>query len=122
MIIAVDIGGTQVRVALLDTKLNILIKKSFPTGIDSLPEPSCDVLIKETENLQFSFNDSAFKSVCISTPSFNRLTGKMVNPPNLPYWDDFSLLEFFETRLNLPVVVGNDASLAALGEYRSGVG
>ncbi|MFL2784283.1 MAG: ROK family protein, partial [Dehalococcoidia bacterium] len=38
------------------------------------------------------------------------------------YWDDFSLLEFFETRLNLPVVVGNDASLAALGEYRSGAG
>ena len=122
MIIAVDIGGTQVRVALVDEKLNILIKKSFPTGIDSLPEPSCNMLIQEVENLLSSFNDSALKSVGVSTPSFNRLTGKMVNPPNLPCWNNFSLLEFFETHLNLPVVVGNDASLAALGEYRSGAG
>tara|TARA_B100000686_G_scaffold111590_1_gene119023 strand:- start:795 stop:1748 length:954 start_codon:yes stop_codon:yes gene_type:complete len=122
LIIAVDIGGTQIRVALLDEKFNILTKKSFSTGIDSLPDRSCSMIAKEIEELKYSYTLSDFKCVGISTPSFNRLTGKMINPPNLPRWNNFPVVDFFKSSLGLPVVAGNDASLAAWGEYKSGAG
>ena len=65
MIIAVDIGGTQIRVALLDEKFNILTKKSFSTGIDSLPDRSCSMIAKEIEELKYSYTLSDFKCVGI---------------------------------------------------------
>lgn len=47
--------------------------------------------------------------------------GKLVNGV-FESWRDVSIREPLEHRLNLPVVMGNDANLAALGEYKFGTG
>jgi glucokinase len=122
LIIAVDIGGTQVRVALLNEKFTLLTRKSFPTGMDSSPEESCTLIAEEIDALCRSVDFTNMRGLGISTPSIDRRTGRMINPPNLPRWHNHSLAEFFSSRLNMPVVVGNDASLAALGEHRYGAG
>ncbi|WP_242677049.1 ROK family protein [Streptomonospora litoralis] len=47
-------------------------------------------------------------------------TGMRLAPPIMRHWEDFPLDEAVERRTGLPVVLGNDATAAALGEYWSG--
>jgi glucokinase len=48
--------------------------------------------------------------------------GKVFNPPNLPGWNDVSLVSHIQSALGLPAVLENDANAAALGEFRYGAG
>lgn len=47
--------------------------------------------------------------------------GRVVVSPNLPDWHDVPLGGTIEERFGVPVSIGNDASLAALGEWYFGV-
>jgi glucokinase len=49
-------------------------------------------------------------------------TGVLLTSPNLLAWYHTPVKEIFERELKLPVWVGNDATLAALGEYKFGAG
>ncbi len=49
-------------------------------------------------------------------------TGVVYTAPNLPAWKQEPLKDRLEQALGVPVWVGNDANLAALGEYRFGAG
>ena len=48
--------------------------------------------------------------------------GIYVEGPNLPDWKDFPVVSVLGEKLDLPVVVDNDANMAALGEYTYGAG
>jgi predicted NBD/HSP70 family sugar kinase len=48
-------------------------------------------------------------------------TGGLHRQPSLRHWADYPVAEELEGALGLPVVPGNDATAAALGEYWSGV-
>jgi len=49
------------------------------------------------------------------------VTGALAgNTPHFPHWGAFPLREQLAQRIGLPLVVGNDANLAALGEHRCG--
>ncbi|OOC56196.1 MULTISPECIES: ROK family transcriptional regulator [Nocardiopsis] len=48
-------------------------------------------------------------------------TGGLHQQPSLRHWADYSVAEELEGAIGLPVVPGNDATAAALGEYWSGV-
>ena len=49
-------------------------------------------------------------------------TGALYDPPNLKALDGISLKTLWENDLGCPVYVGNDATLAALGEFQHGAG
>ena len=48
--------------------------------------------------------------------------GPLHDPPNLPALDGVSLKRHWEVKTGYQVWVGNDATLAALGEFHFGVG
>ena len=48
--------------------------------------------------------------------------GVVLSPPNLPGWDNTPLRSLWEEEFRVPVYIGNDCNLAALGEYRFGAG
>jgi glucokinase len=48
--------------------------------------------------------------------------GFLINPGNLPGWQGFPLRDRLSDRLAKPVVLDNDANLAAFGEYWGGAG
>ena len=50
-------------------------------------------------------------------PEHGALVG---STPHLPHWRDFPIRDCLAPRLGLPLVVDNDANLAAFGEYRCG--
>jgi glucokinase len=120
VIIALDIGGTQIRAASYKPGVTIatLVKK-IPT--------------KSRENSPFERVVSAITSIwpkdeeviCISAAipgPVNPETGVVISAPNIPGWDKFPLVQMLQERFNVPVYIGNDANLAALGEWRFGAG
>lgn len=52
----------------------------------------------------------------------NPHTGVVINLTNIPGWQSFPLARELEARLGWPVFLGNDANLAALGEWKFGAG
>jgi glucokinase len=49
-------------------------------------------------------------------------TGVILSPPNLPGWDEISIVELFRKKFNIPTSIQNDANAGALAEWKFGVG
>ncbi len=48
--------------------------------------------------------------------------GSVIHSPHLSGWDHVPLVSMLRRHLNVPIVIDNDANLAALGEHRYGAG
>jgi glucokinase len=48
--------------------------------------------------------------------------GIVFEAPNIPGWTNLPLKKILQERFNVPIAIGNDANLAALGEWRYGAG
>jgi glucokinase len=114
-----DIGGTQMRVAAIDVVTFKMIKhKRITTQGDN--EKPTDRLIQLI--LDVSENHS-IKAIAIAVPGLlDPEKGIIFNANNIPGWINFPLREKIIDRLHVPVFLGNDANLAALGEWKFGAG
>ncbi|WP_457624299.1 ROK family protein [Persephonella sp.] len=53
---------------------------------------------------------------------YDQKTGRLTASPNIRFLEGIDLKEILEEELGIPVIIQNDASAAALGEYRYGAG
>ncbi|MFO8034862.1 MAG: ROK family protein [Candidatus Bipolaricaulota bacterium] len=108
-VVAVDIGGTQTRVARLEGgRLND--RRAFPTQ-------DLDVLIAAIA----AVDPDGLDAVGIAfAGALDMRRGCILNSPNLKGWQDLNLPAELGKRLGRPVYLGNDASCAALGELTRG--
>ena len=119
-LIAVDIGGTSMRAA------------AYPLhGIKPLSRNKIS-----TENSQMSVfenlvvlirsvwpdnADIAAISVAVPGP-VDPKTGFLFDAPNIPGWNSFPLGDKLREVFPIPIIIGNDANLAAVGEWKYGAG
>jgi glucokinase len=62
-------------------------------------------------------------SITVATPGpVDPYAGVIARTPNIPGWEDFPLQQRLEDDFRAPAHLGNDANLAALGEWRFGAG
>ncbi len=115
MILGIDLGGTNVKAALVDDKGEIIKKSTIRTLVHEGRENVADrmsVLIKE---LCVDVDGKIF--VGIGSPgSIEREEGIIRFSPNLPDWVDFNLKQAIEKRTGFETFIENDAKAAALGE------
>jgi glucokinase len=118
--IAIDIGGTQMRAALfqksnltkLDTK-RIATQSANATPLERLYELITSIWPGK----------GRVAGIGVAAPGpVNPYTGTVIEAPNIPGWSNIALREKLEKRFEVPVALGNDANLAALGEWRFGAG
>ena len=123
--IAADVGGTQMRAAIVTADGKILARDS----IDTNPDDGIDVAANRLADLVESIsnghltNGSARTAVGMGISTAGPLdpeTGTYKNPPNLGAWDEKSMKPTLGARLGLPVHIGHDATLAAFAETRFG--
>ncbi len=123
--IGVDLGGTKMRAAAVDAAGRIMAVAQGPTdpqdagrGVDALVG-----LIRTVgdEARPRAGEQVGPRAVGVGAPGpLDAATGRLLNPPNLPGWHGTNLVGELSRRLELPVVLENDANVAALGEHRCG--
>jgi glucokinase len=118
-IIAVDLGGTQVRAALCDTSGHILNRTSQPANAAEGPDAVFARIAASVRQVAVA----GARAIGVSAPGpLDPWRGVILESPNLPGMIDFPMKARLEQEFHLPAFVGNDANLAALGEHRYGAG
>lgn len=116
VIIAVDLGGTKIRAARLDNRLNIIERHQMLTLAHEGLAPTLD-RIKHIIRQVLPTDGTPITGIGISAPGpLNPLTGVVVAPPNLEGWHNVPLSDILNEAFGVPVYVGNDANVAALAE------
>ena len=117
--IGVDIGGTKVLGGVVDSQGTILTthRKDTPKqGGEALTQTIADVIVELTSEYEVC-------GVGISAAGFVSSDRKtMLATPNISGWNGINLENEISRRVNLPVVIENDANAAAWGEARYGAG
>lgn len=119
-IVAVDIGGTQMRAAAYaKDKIAPIKQKKIPT-LASQPG-GLERLIRVIEEV-WPHGDSV-SAIGLGSPGpLDPHTGYLLAPPNNPEWHNFPLTPSVEKYFGVKTYLDNDANLAGLAEYRFGAG
>ena len=123
---AVDIGGSKILTAVFSERGEMESKKITPTeadeGVAAVIERLSGAISGHLEDVNLKPSWLAAISIACAG-GIDTERGVVVTPtPNLPDWYDVPLRERIEESFRVPVTVLNDASAAALGEQRYGVG
>ena len=123
VVVAMDWGGTWARASVIDRRGQLLWNSRRGNPSESTREA---ILQNATDLLREGIAWAPDKSVAgigvaVAGP-VDAETGTLYDPPNLPTLNGVSLKDHWEPELGYPVHVGNDATLAALGEFHFGAG
>lgn len=123
--IGIDVGGTNVKIALVNDKGSIIYSNSIPTRaemgyeytINNMKEAIAD-LLKETKNEPKNIEGMGFGF----PGQIDCKNGIVRLAPNIPGWVDVPIAEIMQKEFNIPTRVDNDVRCAALGELNFGAG
>ncbi|MHB1688568.1 MAG: ROK family protein [Ignavibacteriaceae bacterium] len=123
-IISIDMGGTKILAAAINSKDGIIAKVKKPTPAGAKPGELIKALaevVKETI-AEAKLKHENVKAVCLGIPgSLNPYTGRVGLAPNLGL-KNFFIKDRLEKAVNIPVLIENDVNLGALGIKDFGVG
>ncbi len=121
-VIAVDLGGTNLRVGTVNREGEIAFREKEPSNSHA---GSAVVLGRVAEMVRRAAAKVQEKVIGLSLgfPGIiNAETGVVHQSPHFPDWKDLEVLSYFKKEFPWPVVVDNDANHAALGEGWKGAG
>ena len=115
--IGVDVGGTFIKCAVVDEKLNILSSGKTPTPEGALlPETVVMIMREVCEKAGFDFCD--ISSVGIGTTGVcDASRGVVISCANIKGYENIAICDYIEKHTNIKAYLDNDANCAALGEY-----
>lgn len=125
VLIGIDLGGTNVKTAVVSRAGEVLGKDSRPTRASEGPDVVIDMMAESAEAAlsQAGVAQSTVLAAGIGAPGpMNWQTGVVFSPPNLPGWKDVPLADIMAKRLGVPCFVDNDANVACFGEFWLGAG
>ncbi len=122
-VFGVDIGGTTVKIGLFSIEGELLDKWEITTRKD---DGGAYILQDITDSLNAKLTEKGIskedvKGVGMGVPGPVKEDGTVVKCVNLG-WGVFNAADELSELIGLPVKVGNDANMAALGEYWQGGG
>lgn len=123
--VGVDVGGTSVKVGLVDDLGQPLAFSSIATEPTRGPADGTRRMARAVLQLiqTAGLQPSEVAGVGLGTPGTMDIpAGRLVDPPNLPGWIDFPIRDELSGACGLPVSFANDGAAAAYGEYWVGSG
>ncbi len=120
-VFGVDIGGTTVKLGLFDVEGNVLDKWEIPTRTEDCGKLILPDVAESIRAKMQQIDREAVIGVGVGAPGPVDAEGVIHRAVNLG-WGTFSIKESLEFLLNMPVMAGNDANVAALGEMWMGGG
>ena len=121
--IGIDIGGTQLRVALVDASGAILRRAAVRTDASAGPTKVIAQIAELVAEATGGVDRGTVLGAGVSCPGpLDTITGTALGIPTLAGWTDIPVLHLIETALDLPIRLENDGVAAANGEWRFGAG
>ncbi len=121
-VVAVDFGGTNTRAAFFEQPSPRPTRQhKLSTQAEEGPDAVIGRIIKAVEAvLPAPANDLR---IGVGAPGpLDPRQGVVLEAPNLPGWNQVPLRDRLQDHFDCPIFIGNDANLAALGEWRHGAG
>ena len=116
VVAGVDIGGTNTRFGLVDEKGKVLSENSFNTTDYPKIDDFVGALVVAIKKLMSGKKDYKLLGIGIGAPDANYHRGTIEHAPNLAWKGIVPLADLIKKKINVPVVVTNDANAAAMGE------
>lgn len=123
--IGIDVGGTNVKIALVDKSGKIIYSNSVPTyakmgyeyTVNNIKQAIKD-LMKETNTTSKDIDGIGFDF----PGQVDYKTGVVKLAPNIPGWVNVPIAQMIEEEFHIPTRIDNDVRCAALGEMKFGAG
>ena len=123
--VGVDLGGTNIKVGVVDDRGNALSWLSVPTESENGPEDATQRMAKAVGEAirQAGLTAQEIAWVGLGSPGTMDIpAGRLVSPVNLKGWDGFPIRRRLADLCGLKVAFANDAAAAAYGEFWVGSG
>lgn len=121
-VLAIDIGGTKLAAGIVTATGQLLDSARIPTQAEQGPDRIVERVLHLSRML-LGRSRAHIERVGVGCGGpLDTQRGLIQNPPNLPGWIDYPLVQNLHDGLGLPVALENDANAAALAEYHFGAG
>ncbi|OIO69500.1 MAG: transcriptional regulator [Zetaproteobacteria bacterium CG1_02_53_45] len=127
-VLAADIGGTNIRLALVSQNGHIIDEKRTTAelsrhSLQSQQSAETHIIDTLAGIIQPFIQQHGATALGMGFPGFfHSQSGRLASSPNLPMLKDFALAQRLADKLGIHVAVENDALCAAIGEHRYGAG
>ena len=122
-VLAVDLGGTSFRVAVIDRGGNILGCQRDETRAHEGQQKVLWRLFQAVRLVMAQVSTHGIVAIGLATPGpVSPVQGVLLTAPKLPEWRNVPLKALLEREFGITAFVNNDANLAALGESKIGAG
>ena len=124
-VVGIDLGATHATILIANYAAHVIKDVEWQINIDDGPEIVFAQVDKHLRKIleEAGLNIEEIKALCVGVPGPVVLHAGMVSePPLMPGWDKFPIENYVKSLWNLPVTMGNDAELGAIGEWAYGAG
>ena len=121
--IGIDLGGTNLKIGLVNKNGKVIGDKKFPTKGYKGPKPLIDKIVLETEKLIRSakIDSDDICGIGVGVPGIvDSINGIIYNLTNISGWKNVCLKKELEKRTKLKAYVDNDVNMMAVGELYYG--
>lgn len=123
--IGIDVGGTNVKIALVDENGKIIYSNSVPTYAKMGYEYTVNNIKQAIKDLMKETNTESkdIQGIGFDFPGqVDCKTGVVKLAPNIPGWVNVPIAQMIEEEFHIPTRIDNDVRCAALGELKFGAG
>lgn len=121
--IGIDVGGTNVKIALVDDKGSILYSNSVPTRAEMGYEYTVNNIKQAIRDLMSETKVTNIEGIGFDFPGqIDYKNGIVRLAPNIPGWVNVPIAQIIEDEFKIPTRIDNDVHCAALGELNFGAG
>lgn len=124
-IVGVDMGATHLGLVVTDFSAHVLEEIEHPFSVADGPLAclsKVDAYLSELlARLKLNINQVTAVGMGVPGPVVADV-GEVSSPPIMPGWDKYPIRKHLEELWHVPVSLGNDAELGALGEWAYGAG
>lgn len=123
-VMVADIGGRHVRIGRLSLSGELLATTEIAAAVDAGPVLTLERIVAGIAEMAADLAPGdVLRGVGVALPGpVDIVSGSVELPSRMPGWQGFSVRDWLEERLAVPVVVDNDANFAALGQHHATLG
>ncbi|WP_203649340.1 ROK family protein [Secundilactobacillus yichangensis] len=125
MYIGIDLGGTNIKIGLLNDDLTVQFKMKVPTESETNSDRVMANIIAGVKQLLIKTQTGTdqIKAIGIGVPGqMDIKAGLSIFSPNFSNWDNVPVVKIIEDEFHIPTYMDNDVRVNLYGEWKLGAG